>query len=207
MGVEWVPKVEEKKDSKGKTVQANLVLVKEEGDDAKSLAKFLGVSQEKADNLFKQIDKDGKVKVPSDMPGMKQINEYLQDAYVDNPENYGKTNATPDNYNCFECAMTISSKAPTNFTYHLGSDKFKKFILDSYEDVGGSPDKYKFAQTVIRFREREFDLWRFKKLSRTTPRSRQYVPENSGCWRKCLFAAEFSTIMSLRIGKKQLVPQ
>ncbi|MFE7087117.1 hypothetical protein ACFU8T_20560 [Sphingobacterium spiritivorum] len=61
---EWIPKV----------YNNTLVLQKEQGDDAQTLAKFLGLDQKTADKEYSNTSRYGLLKLSDNIPGVKEIN-------------------------------------------------------------------------------------------------------------------------------------
>ena len=155
-----------KKDANGNVTSAQITVVKEKGDDAKSLATFLGVDQKTADKLYSNMDKKGEIALTNDIPGVEQINAYIND-YVQNPGNYSDIVMGNGNYNCYECALTVSQGAPVNVSNQTGSKTFKDMMLSDYTDVGNNPSKFKFGETIMRFRERNFNIWKMGNVSNT----------------------------------------
>lgn len=160
MAPEWIPEVQEKKDKDGK-VTGQLVLRKEEGDNAETLAAFLGVDAKTAAEEYKNVDKDGILKLSDKIPGVAPINASIMD-YIVNSKNYSKIkfgNLIPTNYNCWECAISISKGNVPDFFNEMDRFEFKEIITSEYTDVTKDPSKYKFGKTVIRFADSEFSLW------------------------------------------------
>ncbi len=121
---EWKPVIIESttKNEQGESVTTqSLGLQKEAGDDAKSLAKFLGVSQKEAQGMMDsdamvnaKLKSDGSsvevLKVPETVEGVSVINQALKDSF-NNPEKYdaGMFGGlfSSKNYNChgLTCAL------------------------------------------------------------------------------------------------------
>jgi RHS repeat-associated protein len=145
MGTQWIPKV----------VNDKLTLAAEKGDNAQTLAKTLNIDQKKADQLFKTKDANGNVKLTNDIPGVKAINGAISDV-KSNPDNYGDSwhafLTTPENYNCFESALDISSGKTPNVEGQVSGDKFDAVVeSNSFKDVTGETSNYKFGSTVVAF--------------------------------------------------------
>jgi RHS repeat-associated protein len=103
MAPEWKPEIHTDKDASGKTTNAYLVLKKEDGDNAQTLASSLGISQDKADNIYKNLNKSDEVYLPKDLNGVKTIDDAMYNAYVSNQEAYNSTN-----YDCYESALAVA---------------------------------------------------------------------------------------------------
>nr|WP_255578682.1 RHS repeat-associated core domain-containing protein [Chitinophaga sp. sic0106] len=154
----WVPEVQENKDKSGKVVSAQLVLRKEAGDNAKTLSAFLGVDQKEGQKLFNTMDKNGVVALPNSVSGVKEINASIKD-YVDDPGKYGTTMLTDQNYNCWECATSISQDRTPDFGNVMTKEDFKTDITANYTDVTDNPSQYKFGETVVRFAESKWSIF------------------------------------------------
>jgi len=158
--LDWIPEVEETKNSKGEVTSGKLVLKAEYGDNEKTLAKFLKVDMSKAKELFGSM-KNGKVTPTDDISGVSEINAAIND-YIKNPDNYSSFkfgNWTPTNYNCWESAISISQERVPDFNTSMGRDEFRKQILANYTDVTDNPNEYKFGVTVVRFAEKHWSLF------------------------------------------------
>ena len=94
----------------------------EKGDNASTLAAFLGVSQDKAEKIFSTM-KDETVALPDDISGVPQINEVIAD-YTKYPLSYGQGSSTDrfktlyqedkkganiQDYNCYPSGLSITS--------------------------------------------------------------------------------------------------
>jgi RHS repeat-associated protein len=157
--LDWIPEVEETKNNKGNVTSGKLVLRAEDGDNAKTLAKFLNVDESKANKLYATMEK-GKVTPTNDVPGVSAINAAIKD-YIKNSKNYSRFkfgNLIPQNYNCWESAISISHGKVPNFKNSMDRFEFREQILSDYNDVTDSPNEYKFGHTVVRFAESKYSI-------------------------------------------------
>jgi hypothetical protein len=145
---DWIPQVKQKEE-KGKTI-GYLSIVKEEGDNVESLAKFLSVDKKEAKEIFGIMDKEGNIRLPEKIAGA--INRSIQDA-IDNPDNYD--NNAIENYNCWGSTIAIAENQPKprNTQYRKGLPFCKTLLSDAYENVSEQPDKITFGKTAIRMAE------------------------------------------------------
>ncbi len=144
----WVPEVQETKDDKGTVTSTQIVLKKEEGDNAKTLATFLGVDQKTADAEFKNINKNGVIKLSDNVPGVAPINAAIKDM-VDNPDNYSESGWFADpNYNCFESAFKISIGETPNFKNVMSDQTLIPKLESDYVEAGSN---LKFGKTIATF--------------------------------------------------------
>jgi RHS repeat-associated protein len=164
----WVPVVVEQKtmkdDPKDKTkyiTETKTILGAkfEEGDDAKSLAKFLDITEEEAGKLFESEcnlanSEIGKyIPVPEDIAG--PINEALQNTAKGGSEDY----------NCWASAIYTSQGrfpleggAKSNKKYGTPG-KFDQRLKDSdYKNVSTKYDEWTFGRTIFKFRDSDWDL-------------------------------------------------
>ncbi|GGH31400.1 hypothetical protein GCM10011418_44160 [Sphingobacterium alkalisoli] len=159
MAPEWKPRV----------YNNTLVLEKEAGDNAQTLAKFLGVDQKTANAEYSNTSKYGLLKLSDNIAGVKDINASLQDV-KNNPDNYSDVFfaklTTAENYNCFECAVSVSQGVTPDFSSGMSTDKFDK-TTKVMENVTGSSEKYKFGKTVLSFGGEKFSLFDFGMVSDT----------------------------------------
>jgi RHS repeat-associated protein len=110
MEPEWKPEMHIDRNADGKATNAFLVLRKEEGDNAQTLATSLGISQEEANKLYSNLDnRTGELFLPKTLDAtIATIHNAMYNAYVSNPNEYGGYFDT--NYNCYESALAISEK-------------------------------------------------------------------------------------------------
>jgi RHS repeat-associated protein len=158
MSTQWKPTLLNTPDGNGGVITQQIGVQKEAGDDAKTLATFLGVDQKTADAEFSHTNEQGEIALSNDVPGVEQINEAIND-YTLNPDEYGNTRFTPDNYNCWESATAISQGRTPDFNNVMSKDDFKNEMTTKYTDVADNPGEYKFGQTVIRIAEKGFSLF------------------------------------------------
>ncbi len=149
----WIPTVVETKDKSGKVTGGYLALNKEEGDDAASLSKNLGVKLEEANELFKSMGSGNQVKVPEAIAA--PINAAINDAYNPSENDYKNDSWLPDawesNYNCWESTISISKGETPDFGNVMEPWTFSSTLRNEYENVSEDMDKWKFGRTAIRF--------------------------------------------------------
>ncbi|WP_342331388.1 DUF6443 domain-containing protein [Pedobacter sp. FW305-3-2-15-E-R2A2] len=142
---EWIPGM----DSKG-----NLTLKAEKGDDPKTLAKFLGVDQKVANKLYSKINKLGSIKLTDDIPGVGTMNSIIADTKK-NPDKYNDNFApglfTDANYNCFGCALSVSSGRFPKNSEVSGEDFLTNVRGGGFVNVTGRKESYKFGMTIVSF--------------------------------------------------------
>lgn len=151
MGVNWVPGTMNLLDDKKKVVDQKLMVSMEEGDDAKTLAAALNINQEKADALFKTMNKKGNIVLTEDIPGVSAINSSMKDV-VDNPEKYGNNGVIEMNYNCWESASQISKGNAPYFNEVLPASGFAADIDNNYQKT----ENKEFGKTIIRIENKIF---------------------------------------------------
>lgn len=156
-GPQWIPAIEESDDSDGNT-EGRLVLKKEEGDNAKSLADFLDIGEDQAAEILASLSDDGTVILPENIEGVEAINKAINKAISLRGEGpFGTTTPGTHDYNCWASCIAISQgRAPLFDNNHMGRFKFQELILANYTDVADSPSLYRFGHTIIRFGE---DHW------------------------------------------------
>lgn len=141
-----------------------LVLQKEQGDNAQTLAKFLNVDQNTANREYSNTSKYGLLRLSDKISGVASINSALNDI-VANKSRYAEYTpwymANQDNYNCYESAIATSfgyeasygeSRFPTN-------ESFASELRSSYKEVTGKKDSYKFGETILSFNEVKFTIF------------------------------------------------
>ncbi len=138
-----------------------LTAVREKGDNAQTLQKFLGVSKERAEQLYDP--NKSSIKLPDDIPGVRQINAAIQDNGTNMSYAFGDAN-----YNCWRSATDISQGKQQDFKTPMEQADFKKEITGKYTDVTNTPGNYKFGSTVIRFGEMQLDIWSMSYKNATT---------------------------------------
>jgi RHS repeat-associated protein len=108
MAPEWKPEIKEVKDNDGKTTNAYIVLKAEKGDNAETLATSLGISKEKAAEIYTNNfnSETGELGLPESIPAVKSIDDAAYTAIVGSPENYG--GILDENYNCYQSTVSIS---------------------------------------------------------------------------------------------------
>ena len=131
-----------------------LVLEKEVGDNAKTLAKFLGVDQKTANKEYANISKFGLLRLSDNVRGVKAINGALKYEYP-----RFKFGTATENYNCWECAISTSMNETPDYLNQMSRDEFREIILSEFEDVTDSPTQYKFGHTVVRFGQTEYSIF------------------------------------------------
>jgi RHS repeat-associated protein len=151
MSAVWKPEVTVDKDEKGKAQSAHVTVVAEKGDNAETLATFLNVSQDKANELYGTM-KDGKVEltnsaIGNSMPGVTAINGALTDV-IKNPNKYDGW--FDKNYNCFSSAISIANgKTPSSVV--MDKVRFRNNILGGkYQDVTDNKKSWKFGHSIMR---------------------------------------------------------
>jgi hypothetical protein len=146
----WKPVVEGNK----------LMVVKEKGDDSKTLAEFLDVSQATADELYKNINKKGVI----DIGGIHStgvINGAIKHANS-YPNEYKTTLFNYSNYNCHESSLACVNTRPIDYedNYTDGHELRNKLNNpdNNYEDVtkisGEKDDDYVFSKTLITYEDK-----------------------------------------------------
>jgi RHS repeat-associated protein len=149
MGVDWVPGTMNYTDDKNKVVDQKIMVSMEKGDDAKTLATALNISQEKADALFKTMNDKGNIVLTDDIPGVSAINKSMKDV-VDNPDKYGKGAITEENYNCWQSASAISKGNTPDFNTVLPAADFAADMDNNYQKT----DTKEFGKTVLRIQDK-----------------------------------------------------
>ena len=139
-GADWIPQVKNN----------SLILVKEKGDNAQTLAKFLGVSQKVADGLYNNRCENGSVDLSNttaNIPGLKQITDAIAD-YKLHPDNYGPYER---NYDCHESTISIATDNYINKDNVVEGYELKNEIESgAYTDVTNDKSQYRFGHTIIR---------------------------------------------------------
>jgi RHS repeat-associated protein len=137
-GTDWKPVIKNNR----------LMVQQEEGDDAKSLASFLDVSQETANELFNSMD-NGTVD-PGKYHSTWAINGALRHA-KNNSDDYG--GSFDSNYNCHECSISLAHGKKIDYNKVHKSNQLSNELNQDYmyTDVTGNPEKYIFSKTLIRF--------------------------------------------------------
>jgi RHS repeat-associated protein len=149
---EWLPGTLTTQSKDGSVIKKQIIIAAEEGDDAISLAKALNITIEKAQKIFETKDSNGRIVLPNDVNGVAEINGALQNA-VDNPDKYGSTSFTAENYNCWENAVTISKCEEPNYSKTMSAESFSLELLDNYKEVTNSPKEKYFGKTIISFED------------------------------------------------------
>jgi RHS repeat-associated protein len=118
MQPEWKPEMHIDRDANGKATNAYLVLKKEEGDNAQTLASSLGISQQKANEIYANHfnNQTEELYLPKDLhTAIQRIDEAMYNAYVSHPSKYTGF-FTRDNYDCYESALAIAeNRFPGNY--------------------------------------------------------------------------------------------
>ena len=147
----WEPEVQENKDKDGKATGVQLVLRKEEGDNEKTLAKFLNVDQTKASQLYSTM-KNGVVTPTNDIQGVAPINEAINNMVQnkdDYPTNSMGTILANTNYNCFQSALSTTQGEAPDYSSNTSQESFKNQIKNDYKNVG--KDEAAFGKTIVTF--------------------------------------------------------
>lgn len=152
---EWVPEVQINKDKKGNETGGQIAVRMEKGDNAQTLATYLGVDQKKAEQLMGTMGKDGTIALTNDVPGVAAINASINDM-ITNSDNYSHNfftanNLFDKNYNCWTCALAVTQGETPNFSKITSESGFVNDLKNNYVNVSGDPSKYKFGQTAISF--------------------------------------------------------
>lgn len=151
---EWKPGVMSYFDSKGNLTGQKLMVSMEKGDNAKTLAKALNITEKQAESLFKSMNEKGNIVLPNDVSGVAGINDALQEA-VKNPDNYGSSYLTSnENYNCWECSISITKGDNPDYTNILPKGSFSAELSNNYSEVTSSPDNKRFGRTLVRFSDK-----------------------------------------------------
>jgi RHS repeat-associated protein len=145
----WIPGTMSYTDDENKVVDQKIMVSMEKGDDAKTLATALNISQEKADALFKTINDKGNIVLTDDIPGVSAINESMKDV-IDNPDKYGDGAAVEENYNCWQLASAISKGNTPDFNTVLPASGFEADMDNNYQKT----DTKVFGKTVLRIQDK-----------------------------------------------------
>ena len=141
-GVEWIPKIKD----------YGIELVKEEGDNAQTLAEFLDVKQEVADKLYSSACENGNIELNNTteyIPGINNIVGAIVH-YILYPDSYG--GMFDRNYDCHESSLSMLTRNWINKNNVVeGYELSNELKSGNYVDVTNDPKKYKFGQTLIRF--------------------------------------------------------
>lgn len=156
---EWVPDIQINKDKNGKEVGGQIVVKMEKGDNAKTLANYLGVDAKKAEQLMSSMSKDGTIQLTNDVPGVEAINASINDM-VTNSNNYSHHWFTANgmfesNYNCWTCALSVTQGETPNFSNITSESAFVNDIKNNYTNVSDAPTKFQFGKTAISFGYKE----------------------------------------------------
>ncbi|SFF11479.1 hypothetical protein SAMN05518672_1184 [Chitinophaga sp. CF118] len=161
---EWVPSIQINKDKNGNETGGQVVVQMEKGDNAKTLASYLGVGGKKAEQLMSTMDKSGTIKLSDDVPGVSAINGAINDM-ITNSDNYshnwlGATETFGDkNYNCWTCALAVTQGETPDFSKITSQSSFISDIKNNYTNVSSDPSKFQFGKTAISFgSRRDFGL-------------------------------------------------
>ena len=148
MSTQWVPVLMDTKDEKGAVVTQQVGVQKEAGDNAQTLAKFLGVDQKTADAEFSGIDDKGQIALSNKISGVSQMNDAINDYHL-NPDNYSTTSFFADpNYNCFESAFQISLGNTPDFKKIKSDQSLISNLENDYVEAGVN---LKFGKTIATF--------------------------------------------------------
>jgi hypothetical protein len=175
---EWIPTIEETKDSNGKVNGGKLALKMEERDNAQTLSKTLGINQKEANKLFKDMQSNNSklILVPESIA--QPINNAIADIF-NNPNNYEDSMFVPDsfetNYNCFESTMSISKGKTPNFNSIMAPFNFSSTLKTDYSV--SSPSDYKFGSTIIRFGQDQKNI--FGMISNISTHAATYLGTSS----------------------------
>lgn len=156
---EWVPSIQINKDKNGNETGGQVVVQMEKGDNAKTLASYLGVGGKKAEQLMSTMDKSGTIKLSDDVPGVAAINASINDM-VNNSKDYSHYIFTGNkmfesNYNCWTCALSVSQGETPDFSHITSESNFISDIKNNYTNVSDDPSQFKFGKTAISFGYRE----------------------------------------------------
>lgn len=145
----WEPDVENNR----------LVVKKEEGDNARTLAKFLNVKIETAQKLYEGMSSNGVIQLPDNIPGVSAINAAIDD-YIKGNTLYSSFSfgGFIENYNCWESAISIAYGISPDFQNTMERFEFGKEIKSNFVDVTDSPSKLKFGHTLTRFAKTRYSL-------------------------------------------------
>ena len=138
-GADWIPEIKNNR----------LVVTKEAGDDANSLAKFLAVSQETANKLYNNMGNSNSVDV-GEFHGAWIINGALKHA-KNNSDDYG--GYFDSNYDCHESSLALVNGRKIDYDNIVEGRELSQELYWSggYEDVTGNTSSYIFSRTLIRF--------------------------------------------------------
>ena len=130
-----------------------IVLVREEGDNAKTLADFLDVEQSVADALWQNRCPDGSVELDYTVPGVKNITGAIV-SYKSHPDYYsGSDFWWNHNYDCHESSIALLTKTWIDKTDAIieGYELAQFLRSGDYTDVTKNPKEFRFGITLIRF--------------------------------------------------------
>ncbi|WP_294680221.1 RHS repeat-associated core domain-containing protein [uncultured Fluviicola sp.] len=164
----WVPVIVEHKTiedhptDKAKYIQKTTTILAakfEEGDDAKSLAKFLDIPEREAEKLFQNAcnlaeSEAGKyIPIPEDIAG--SINTAIQNTLKGNSEEY----------NCWASAIYTSqgrfpleNGAEKNYKYGTAKDFDDRLEEPDYKNVSTKYNEWTFGRTIFKFRNSSWDM-------------------------------------------------
>lgn len=146
---EWIPEV----------INDKISLIQEQGDNAETLAQFLGVSQSKANGLYSTMN-EGVVTLTDDIKGVEAINQSINTANSKKGTLFGMETPGTHDYNCFTSCLSISQEIPfAREDNHTSSTEFEQTLRTSYTDVTDSHSEYKFGSTVLKFEENRYSIF------------------------------------------------
>ena len=142
---EWVPVIQGDR----------LLLKKEEGDNAASLAKFLDVSQKTADKLYSNMG-SGNTVDPGKYHSVWVINKAIKD-YKKNPDDYKSSIFNGSNYDCHESSLACLNQRSIDYENIINGSKLSSKLnnpVNGYEEVTNQKDEYIFSRTLIKFSDK-----------------------------------------------------
>lgn len=147
---DWIPDFEITKDSKGNTSGARLIAKMENSDTPETLAKFLSINLNEANQLFSDMksSNSSSIVVPESIAG--EINETMSNAIM-NPNSYKQGFFSSKNYNCFEMTSSLSKGKTPDYSNIMAPYHFSSELKRDYEHATSS--EYRFGSTSIRFGE------------------------------------------------------
>lgn len=137
-GVEWKPTVKD----------GFIRLLRETGDNAETLADYLDVDQEAANELWNARCEDGSIYLNTTVvPNIDIIMSAISE-YTKSPDNYDGGR----NYDCHESSFSLLTSNYIDYNNEIqGFQLSTKLNSKNFVDVSEKPSDYIFAKTLIRF--------------------------------------------------------
>jgi RHS repeat-associated protein len=136
----WKPQIIWGYDYNSLRSTGQLGVMREDGDNAQTLASFLNVSQADADKIYGTMEKDGSIKLPNSVPGVAQINDAI--------EHNLRYPSEALKYNCYNSALRIS-QGLNLFSWSDGQSVDMRDFTTEIEFVTGLYNKYNEVSTPV----------------------------------------------------------